>query len=266
MEGMNTVTVNMMALPALNDNYIWFLHNGRSAVVVDPGDAAPVLKALETHRLQLEAILVTHHHRDHTGGIEALRPHLVGTVYAPVSSKILGCCERVKNGDIVHCLELSFEVMEVPGHTLDHIAYYQAASPRTDGKGRVFCGDTLFSAGCGFLFEGTPAQMLASLHRLNALPETTEVCCTHEYTLKNLAFAAAVEPKNHRIETEKNRCFALRQASQPTLPSTIGKERLINPFLRTAEPDVVSAALRQGASSTASEAVFAALREWKNHF
>jgi hydroxyacylglutathione hydrolase len=260
-------------LPAFSDNYIWMLHDGLTAWVVDPGDAAPVLAALQSQGLALGGILVTHHHADHVGGIQALRHVLRGPVFGPARERIPGPFTPLHDGDVVELLGLSFRVIDVPGHTAGHIAYAQqgvAPDPL------LFCGDTLFSAGCGRLFEGTPAQMSHSLARLDALPAATRVCCTHEYTLSNLKFAAAVEPDNIDVLNHTRHCQALRQNGQPTLPSSLALERRINPFLRCSEATVVAAARRQGAnnySDNASDndsgeavAVLAALREWKNRF
>jgi hydroxyacylglutathione hydrolase len=255
--------MNLLALPAFADNYIWMLHDGRSAVVVDPGDAAPVQRALDQHRLQLAAILVTHHHPDHVGGVDALRPRLQGPVYAPAREQIPEPNVKLHDGDEVTVLGQRFAVWDVPGHTAGHIAYVQQGA---DDAPLLFCGDTLFSAGCGRLFEGSPAQMHASLSRLAALPAATRVCCAHEYTLSNLRFAAAVEPGNAERAAYQAACEQLREQGQPTLPSSIGLERGINPFLRCTEPEVVEAARAEGAAGTEPVPVFAALREWKNRF
>lgn len=255
--------MDLVALPAFADNYIWMLHDGARAVVVDPGDAAPVLAALDRLQLSLTAILVTHHHPDHVGGLQALRPRLQGQVHGPAREAIPPPFEPHQGGERVDVLGTPFEVIDVPGHTAGHIAYVQrGATPAP----LLFCGDTLFSAGCGRLFEGTPAQMLDSLDRLAALPSDTRVCCAHEYTMSNLRFAAAVEPANEALADHARHAQALRDAGQPTLPSTIALERRINPFLRCREPAVIAAAQAQGAAGTDPVAVLAALREWKNRF
>ena len=255
--------MNLVALPAFTDNYIWMLHDGFNAVVVDPGDAAPVHAALDAQRLQLAAILVTHHHPDHVGGVDALRPRLKGRVHGPAHETIPTPFEPLEHGDTVDVLGLRFDVLDVPGHTAGHIAFY---TPELDGRPLLFCGDTLFSAGCGRLFEGTPAQMHASLSMLGALPGHTRVCCTHEYTLSNLRFAAAVEPGNGDVADHLRHCEELRARGGVTLPSTIELERSINPFLRCSVPAVADAAVAQGAPDRSAVAVFAALREWKNRF
>ena len=239
------------------------LHDGTQALVVDPGDAAPVAQALQTQGLQLAGILVTHHHADHVGGVDALRPLLHGPVWGPARERIPQPFVPLQDGDLVEVLGLKFRVIDVPGHTAGHIAYAQegeASAPL------LFCGDTLFSGGCGRLFEGTPAQMHHSLSRLAALPADTRVCCTHEYTLSNLRFAAAVEPDNTALQAYTARCHTLREKGTPTLPSNIGLERQINPFLRCSEPAVVAAARAQGAGGDDAVTVLTTLREWKNRF
>jgi hydroxyacylglutathione hydrolase len=255
--------MKLVALPAFTDNYIWMLHDGTNAIVVDPGDAAPVHAALDAQRLQLVAILVTHHHADHVGGIDALRSRLRGPVHGPARESIPGPFEPRHDGDSIDAIGLRFEVMDVPGHTAGHIAYLTRDNGDTP---LLFCGDTLFSAGCGRLFEGTPAQMHRSLSRLAALPGSTRVCCTHEYTLSNLRFAAVVEPRNADLSEYRQRCEERRSRGQFTLPSTIDLERRINPFLRCSVPEVVDAAIRRGAPNRSAETVFATLREWKNHY
>ncbi|GIX25080.1 MULTISPECIES: hydroxyacylglutathione hydrolase [Caldimonas] len=255
--------MKLLALPAFTDNYIWMLHDGREALVVDPGEAAPVIEALQTHGLRLSGILVTHHHGDHVGGIDALRSVLHGPVYGPAREAIPPPYTPLCDGQRVQWRGLDFEVIDVPGHTAGHIAFW---SPGAGEGPLLFCGDTLFSAGCGRLFEGTPAQMSASLARLAALPGSTKVCCAHEYTLSNLRFAQAVEPGNAALAEYVRHCEALRARGQPTLPSTIARERAINPFLRCREPEVVAAARRRQPTADDAVSVLAALREWKNDY
>jgi hydroxyacylglutathione hydrolase len=255
--------MNLSALPAFADNYIWMLHDGTQAVVVDPGDAAPVQQALQARGLQLAGILVTHHHPDHVGGVDALRPDLQGPVWGPARENIPRPYTPLNDGDVVTVLGRRFQVIDVPGHTAGHIAYFELDQ---DDAPLLFCGDTLFSAGCGRLFEGTPAQMQHSLSRLAALPGSTRVCCTHEYTLSNLKFAAAVEPGNAERAQYHAQCETLRAQGLPTLPSSIGLERQVNPFLRCEAPEVVAAARAQGAANDDAVSVLAALREWKNRY
>ena len=240
------------------------LHDGRQAIVVDPGEPAPVEQALDALNLALAGILVTHHHSDHVGGISALRSRLQGPVYGPARENIPQPTLPLKGGDHVDLMGCHFDVIDVPGHTAGHIAYFH--SPADGTAPIVFCGDTLFSGGCGRLFEGTPEQMHASLSRLAELPGNTRVCCAHEYTLSNLKFANAVEPHNDKLHTYTAHCQALRAQNTPTLPSSIGQERLINPFMRCDQPEVVQAALAQGATSRNETDVLAALRQWKNNF
>lgn len=257
--------MNLLPLPAFTDNYIWMLHDGRQAIVVDPGDSAPVLQALQQLGLQLQAILVTHHHADHVGGVDVVRGATGAVVYGPARERIPEPVQRMRHGDMVDVLGLRFVVMDVPGHTAGHIAYYCAD---VDAAPLLFCGDTLFSGGCGRLFEGTPAQMLQSLDLLAGLPGDTRVCCTHEYTLSNLKFARAVEPGNAALLHYSSHCEALRAHDEPTLPSRMALERDINPFLRVRESAVAQAARGYDTQVDQDDAVavLAALRQWKNEF
>lgn len=255
--------VSVLPVPAFADNYLWLIHNDRHAVVVDPGDAAPVQAALDQHGLTLVAILLTHHHADHAGGVAALLQRSPVPVYGPAREAIPGISHKLAEGDQVRIpeLDLQLSVIDVPGHTAGHIAYYAS------GLQSLFCGDTLFAGGCGRLFEGTPEQMVNSLAKLTALPDATRVYCAHEYTLSNLKFAEAVEGGNadliERIHVEQDK----RSRHEPTVPSTIGLEKKTNPFLRYQVPEVLNSL--QAAGKLASRepiAAFAALREWKNSF
>ncbi|TXT35133.1 MAG: hydroxyacylglutathione hydrolase [Comamonadaceae bacterium] len=239
------------------------LHNEHRAVVVDPGDATPVLTVLQQSGLTLEAILVTHHHNDHTGGISELREHTGAQVFGPQQEPMPEPLQRVTDGMRITLLDVPFEVFHVPGHTAGHVAYFGQIPHQSPV---LFCGDTLFSAGCGRLFEGTPAQMLNSLNRLAALPEPTLVCCAHEYTLSSLKFALAVEPDNAETQAYLQRALSLRQAHQPTLPSSIGLEKRVNPFLRTHLSDVANAVQQRFSKAHDPVSVFAALRTWKDQF
>jgi hydroxyacylglutathione hydrolase len=255
--------MNLTALPAFADNYIWMLDDGARAIVVDPGEPGPVAEALDARRLELAAILMTHHHADHVGGVDALRSRLKGPVFGPAHESVPQPSIGLQEGETAHALGLTFEVLDIPAHTAGHIAFVNRTGA---GEPIVFCGDTLFSAGCGKLFEGTAVQMYGSLGKLAMLADATRVCCGHEYTLSNLKFAHAVEPENEEIVRRTEECQALRAAGRPTLPSTIGRERRINPFLRCAEPAVIAAARAHGAASESGSDVLAALRTWKNEF
>jgi hydroxyacylglutathione hydrolase len=250
---------DVIPVRAFNDNYVWTLRNKTHAAVVDPGEAKPVLDFLAAERLQLAAILATHHHADHVGGIaELLQRHRV-PVYGPRGEPIATLTQPVGGGDTVSIPEfgVSFDVLDIPGHTRAHIAYY--------GAGSLFCGDTLFACGCGRLFEGTAEQMYASLGKLASLPDDTKVYCGHEYTLANIGFARAVEPGNDALRRREERDRKLREAGRPTLPSTIGEEKATNPFLRAREPAVVESVNKYlGLRVSDPVRVFAAIRDWKN--
>jgi len=250
-------------LPAFSDNYLWLLSRDGQAAIVDPGDPAPVQRALAEMHLRLAAILVTHHHGDHVGGVTKLRA-TGATVFGPSEEDIDGVDVRLGGGDHVEVLGLPFTVLDVPGHTAGHIAYYtDALHPPA-----VFCGDTLFACGCGRLFEGTPAQMLDSLDRLARLPSDTRVYCAHEYTLANIRFALAVEPTNPALLQRAQQAATLRERGEPTVPSNIALELATNPFLRSDVPTVRAAAVARVGTKAALDRVqtFATLRAWKNDF
>ena len=255
--------LKIIAIPAFSDNYLWLLHDGEQALVVDPGDAAPVLQALAENELKLTAILVTHHHADHTGGVAELRSTTLAKVYGPATENIPAPYLPLVEGNSVSALGLNFQVIDVPGHTAGHISYFCS---NVNEKPLLFCGDTLFSGGCGRLFEGTPAQMLASLDKLAGLPGNTVVCCTHEYTLSNLRFAVAVDPDNTELADYQAHCIRQRAQNKPTLPTSIARELLINPFLRTRQPALIAAARHFDAAADTDTTVFAAIRQWKNQF
>ena len=255
----------IIPIPAFSDNYIWLLVRGSLAAVVDPGDAAPVLAYLEREGLELTAILATHHHRDHVGGNPALLTRFDVPVFGPARETIPGRTLALGDGDriIVPGIDATFDVIDVPGHTAGHIAYFGTVGDAPS----LFCGDTLFTGGCGRLFEGTPAQMWSSLSALAALPAETRVYCGHEYTLANLRFALAVEPSNAQLQSRMMDAQQKRQRGEPTVPSTMGEERATNPFLRAHLPPVVDAAAAHiGHRPPDDVASFAALRTWKNGF
>jgi len=256
--------MKLIALPAFADNYIWLLHTDRHALVVDPGDSAPVLAWMQAHPgVQLDTILVTHHHADHTGGLVDLVAHTGAKVLGPALEQMPVPAQGLQQGDCHDWHGLQLQVHEVPGHTLGHIAFW------SQPKGQdplLFCGDTLFSGGCGRLFEGTPAQMLDSLERLAALPDATRVCCAHEYTLSNLKFALAVEPDNLALQAHWAHCTHLRSQMLPTLPVALHTERAINPFLRSRLGSVSAAVHHHDPLAVDDVSTFAALRQWKNNF
>jgi len=254
-------TLAFRPIPAFQDNYIWLLVRDGLAVVVDPGEAEPVLEMLRRDRLKLEHIVVTHHHGDHVGGVAQLADTSKARVWGPARERIPRRQVALADGDAIDLLGERFTVIDVPGHTLGHIALHAPAI------GALLCGDTLFAGGCGRLFEGTPEQMCVSLERLAALPADTLVYCAHEYTLSNLRFARAVEPDNAAMAQRQLHCERQRERGEPTVPSTIGVERATNPFLRCTEPAVRAAAERRKPGAGADPVqTFAALRAWKNTF
>jgi hydroxyacylglutathione hydrolase len=263
------LALSIRPLPAFADNYIWWLARGRRAVAVDPGDAEPVLQALQTGPTGtvLDAILVTHHHGDHVGGVAALVEHVQRRegralpVIGPADENIPGRTQAVQDGDAFDLLNTHWEVIGVPGHTLGHVAFH------APGEGLLLCGDTLFAGGCGRLFEGSAAQLYGSLQRLAALPDATRVLCAHEYTVGNLRFAQAAEPDNAQIAARLADCLQLRARGETTLPSTIGLERATNPFLRCGRPQApVTPPDEPGGATDDPVARFAALRRWKDRF
>lgn len=255
--------LTVLAVPAFQDNYLWLIHDGRHAAVVDPGDATPVLAALNAHQLSLSAILLTHHHADHVGGVPDLLANSDVPVFGPRHEAIPQITHPLGEGDIATIPELglALDVLDVPGHTKGHIAYVALKQQW------LFCGDTLFAGGCGRLFEGTPEQMISSLSKLAGLSDAMQVYCAHEYTLSNLRFAREVEPNNsalnERIRVEQDK----RDHGLPTIPSTMGLERATNPFLRFREPAIAERLIAlKHLTSREPIAVFTALRQWKNSY
>ncbi|MEE4661834.1 MAG: hydroxyacylglutathione hydrolase [Halieaceae bacterium] len=258
--------LNVTPIPAFSDNYIWCMQRDgeKQAVVVDPGDGQAVLDALAARGLTLAGIIITHHHFDHTGGIDTLLGNGAVPVYGPQNPDIPQIGHRLSHGDQVDILGACWDVLEVPGHTLDHIAFFHRPE---DADPLLFCGDTLFAGGCGRVFEGDPGMMLASLDRLAALPDNTRVFCAHEYTLANLRFAAAVEPDNTALQARIQDDQSRRDRGEPTVPSTLALERRTNPFLRCREPAVAERmAARNAIDASDATAVFAAVRGWKDEF
>ncbi|WP_374317333.1 hydroxyacylglutathione hydrolase [Aquabacterium sp.] len=260
--------MKLRAVPALTDNYIWMIDDGHRALVIDPGEASPVEKVLQQDGLELVAILVTHRHADHIAGIKSLRSLLNGPVFGPLNAQADGITHGVTEGDVVDACGVKLDVWHTPGHTSDHISYvlHDHKSISAFGAPLLFCGDTLFSAGCGRIFDGTAPQLFHSLSRFSSLPANTLVCCTHEYTLSNLRFARTVEPSNTVLAAYEQQCLQRRQAGVPTLPSTIQTERAINPFLRCDQAQVMANARQHGAMENDALSVFTALRQWKNTY
>ncbi len=266
--------LRVLTVPAFNDNYLWLIHDGVHAAVVDPGDAQPILAALKEHDLTLTAILLTHHHADHIGGVPELLQHYAVPVFGPAHESIATVTHKLVQGDTVKLMQpdLQLSVLDVPGHTSGHVAYLRQGQEQQQSQdqeaGWLFCGDTLFAGGCGRLFEGTPAQMANSLEKLSALPDATLVFCAHEYTLSNLRFASAVEPSNAALATRVEHDTALRAQGKPTVPSTMAMEKASNPFLRYREPAIVASlvAAHKLALDAPAVAAFAALRQWKDRF
>lgn len=256
--------MNLIPLPAFSDNYIWLLQHQGHALVVDPGESEPVTTWLRENQHVLDCILVTHHHGDHTGGVEILQKQTGAKVYGPATESLPFDFHGLKQNDQVCWQGLNFSVLDVPGHTAGHIAYWTQPSAQDP---LLFCGDTLFSGGCGRIFEGTPAQMLNSMDTLAMLPSATRVCCAHEYTLSNLKFAQAVEPHNQFLRDHVILCQQLRSKNLPTLPTQLALELKINPFLRSRQASVAQA-VKAFAPHTANQDVdiFANLRAWKNEF
>ena len=251
---------DITAIPALRDNYIWAIHNGRYAAVVDPGEAAPVLAFLNARGLQLDSILCTHRHADHIGGIAELREVYNVPVYGRRHPGNPHITHDLREGGQLRldAFGITFGVLEIPGHLDDHLAFI--------APGILFCGDTLFGAGCGRNFEGTLAQLFHSLQRLAALPDTTRVYCAHEYTAANLRFALACEPHNQDIRQRIEQTAQLRATNLPTLPSTIALEKATNPFLRCTQPEILHTLQQRGLTNSSELGVFTALREWRSHF
>ena len=251
--------LTLISLPAFDDNYIWVLHDGRHAVAVDPGDPAPLIAFLDAQQLRLTTVLITHHHRDHTGGNVSLRQRYDCAIYAPENPRIPAVTRSLSDGD---CIELArphahFDILATPGHTLDHISYV--------GHGFLFCGDTIFGCGCGKLFEGSPSMMAASLDRILSLPDATRLCCAHEYTLSNIDFAKTIDRHNPALLERERADRDARTHGRPTLPSTLALEKSTNPFLRFHDADMATFAARfLGHPHPSPAEVFGAIRAAKD--
>lgn len=257
--------LSVLTVPIFRDNYVWLIHNGNHAVAVDPGESAPVLAALDQNGLTLAAIVLTHRHDDHIGGVEALLQKKAVPVFGPrhESVPIQSLTHPVSEGDNVTLptLPLRLKVLDTPGHTVGHISYYAEA------QGWLFCGDTLFTGGCGRLIEGNAKQMTESLAKLTALPDNTLVYCAHEYTISNLQFALAVEPGNQALQARMAEAKTAREQGRPTVPSKLALEKATNPFLRYNDPGIMDNMLTKGfLKQREPVASFAAIREWKNNF
>lgn len=260
--------IHILTIPAFVDNYFWLIHNGKDAIIVDPGNAAPVQACLKQHQLNLCAILLTHHHADHIGGVDDLIKNAPVPVYGPLADQQSGRIPAITQGCqqdesiLIRELNLQLNIIEVPGHTSSHIAYYSAE------LAALFCGDTLFTGGCGRLFEGTPAQMVISLHKITALPANTKIYCAHEYTLSNLRFALEAEPDNQALQARFEQASAAREKGLATVPGQLDLELQTNPFLRCNSSEIIRTLQNQQRllNTTDEVSVFAALRQWKNNY
>lgn len=260
--------INVTPIPAFRDNYFWLISKQGYAIIVDPGDATPVIDYLEANKLTLVGILITHHHSDHIGGIRQLKSRYNATVWGPQNDPVKDLDNTCQQGDKVSIpqLDINFQVLSVAGHTLGHIAYFLPKSHQNPNS--LFCGDTLFSAGCGRLFEGTPGQMLGSIKKLMALPEETLIYPAHEYTLDNLKFARALEPNNQALIDYQNKVESLRKQQLPSLPTQLAQELNINPFMRFQEKSIIDKAksLNKTSNKLSETEVFATIRHYKDNF
>ena len=253
--------INIEPIKAFSDNYIWLLTTNEGSIVIDPGESSNTIKYLENNKLNLQSILITHHHFDHTGGIEDLLNYKSVDVFGP-KNDIQSINKIVKDGQTINLIGIDFQIIEIPGHTLDHIAFYS----ENNGDPILFCGDTLFAGGCGRVFEGTYTQMYHSLLKLKNLPETTKIYCGHEYTAANLKFAKEVEPANKDISNRYNNIMGLIQKNQPTLPTSMSEELKTNPFLRCDSEKIKNNTANELNLASSEEDIFKILREWKDNF
>ena len=253
--------INIEPIKAFNDNYIWLVTTNEGSIVIDPGEADQTVNFLKENGFTLEAILITHHHFDHTGGIEDMLLFKDVDVYGPVNN-ISSINKQLMNDDLINVIGIDFQVIEIPGHTLDHIAFYS----ETFEEPILFCGDTLFSGGCGRVFEGTFEQMHSSILKLKSLPANTKIYAGHEYTQSNLKFALEVEPLNQKLISRYNDVQNLISTGKPTLPSTLELELEVNPFLRCQTNEVQNSVIKKFNTSSHEDEIFKALRQWKDNF
>ena len=253
--------INIEPIKAFNDNYIWLATTNEGSIVIDPGEAHKTIKYLKENDLNLEAILITHHHFDHTGGIEDMLKFRNVNVYGPVNN-IPSINKQLRDGDLFSVIGIDFKIIEIPGHTLDHIAFFS----ENNGNPVLFCGDTLFSSGCGRVFEGTYEQMHKSILKLKSLPANTKIYSGHEYTQSNLKFAMEVEPLNQKLISRYNDVQDLLNKGIPTLPTTLELELEVNPFLRCQAREVQNSVVKQFNTSNHEDEIFKALRQWKDNF
>ena len=253
--------INIEPIKAFNDNYIWLATTNEGSIVIDPGEAHKTIKYLKGNDLNLEAILITHHHFDHTGGIEDMLKFRNVDVYGPVNN-IPSINKQLRDGDLFSVIGIDFKIIEIPGHTLDHIAFFS----ENNGNPVLFCGDTLFSSGCGRVFEGTFEQMHKSILKLKSLPANTKIYSGHEYTQSNLKFAMEVEPLNQKLISRYNDVQDLLNKGIPTLPTTLELELEVNPFLRCHAREVQNSVVKQFNTSNHEDEIFKALRQWKDNF
>lgn len=253
--------IKIESIEAFTDNYIWLVTTNEGSIVIDPGESSNIINLMHKNQLDLKAILVTHHHFDHTGGIEEIISHCPVDVFGPFNN-IQTIRKKLKGGDRLNVIGIEFEIIEIPGHTLDHIAFYS----ENNGRPILFCGDTLFAAGCGRVFEGTYEQMFESLIKLKNLPTNTNIYCGHEYTLSNLRFAKEVEPFNKDILSRYNKVLKLREKGTPSVPSTLSTELKTNPFLRCDNKEVQENISSKFKITKENKEIFKALRSWKDNF
>ena len=253
--------LSIKPIKALSDNYIWLVTTNEGSIVIDPGESKQIIDLVKSNEIDLEGILITHHHYDHTNGIEEILKYKKVEVFGP-NNNVNSITKRVKQNDVFNLIGLKFEVIETPGHTLDHIAFYCCE----DGKSILFCGDTLFSGGCGRVFEGTYSQMYESLKKLSKLPEDTQIFCGHEYTSSNLQFACAVEPNNQFIKKYNEEIIEKTKNGEPSLPSSLKIEYMINPFIRCNKENLIDNINKKFGEVNSEIEIFSTLRKWKDDF